>query len=1416
SGSAAEIAAAVNTVSNWTTNNTLFSTFPWGECTMSCATVNPNDPCLADAGDLFPQGPISLCEGDDTPVFTANYDADDENDPNMGAGGLVGPLIYEIRIDQPSNDDDEYFELIGTPGLDLSDYTYLVIGDGAGGSGVIESVTPLTGQSIPASGYFVAAMSTFTLGTADLTADLNFENSDNVTHLLVKGFTGADGDDLDTDDDGVLDVLPWTSVQDAVALIEEVGAGDEVYAASLGFSEVGPDGTFVPGHVYFDGLVWNIGPFDPVGGADTPGSGATPAPSGISYIYLWVVTDGSPDYNIIAVEQGALLPPYGASFSGLAPGIYCVHGLSFLGTLGEFLAEGFTTGQEILTAILDQDICADLEVELCIPLAVVPAAVADAGPDQLVCEGDQIFVGAYSNGASGSWSGGAGSFADASMNFTEYIPDPSEAGTTVTLTWTTDDPDGVDGPCTGASDDVNITILEAPDAEFSYDMDEYCPNGTDPILSHVTGTDGLYTYSVVSGGPTLALDPQTGAISLAGSDQGTYQVTNTVGGCGNLVISGLIDGPDTGGIPKAIEFTAVEFIPDLSIYGFGSANNGGGSDGIEFVFPAGSLAQGEHVWVATESPIFTSFFGFAPDYVDALAPSINGDDAIELFCNGVLIDLFGDQNVDGSGEPWEYTDGWAYRNSSTGPDGPTFVLGNWFFSGPNALDGEVTNAGAAVPMPAETYFSTVGGVCPNDEHTVTITIQDILAPDITCPADIEITLSPGDCGAFVNFIVTAVDNCDPNPSITQVDGGGLSSGDFFEIGEYTLMFEASDIFGNTNGCEFDVTILEYPNPVATLTCNDDVTIALDASGVAVIGAEMILEGGPYGCYDDYIVSIEGGDNLVDCGDIGFELTVSVTDPETGNYCWGAINVEDKLAPTFDCPTAPVQISCIQDPGRVLPPPAFDNCTPVEYQQIDELFQDTDACDDNTVVLLRIWIAVDEYGNISEQCLQYINIVRPDEIDFPNDIHWECTQYEDYPNITEASALHPSIFLLQFGIDPIIATGINNGFVLANTGSGVPSDVDGLYCQYGSTYADDVIATCGNTFKIIRTWTVLDWCTGQIVTGNSSGEDNIQVIKIIDSTPPSVTLAPYSVSANIQGVHPQPCRSQDILEIPVITDLCSDWTLRIFTPIGEANYLNGVDGADGAVIPAPGLELGVHIVTYQVEDACGNITELDVEVEVIDDIVPTTICDEITDVALTSDGIAIVYAETFDDGSYDNCCLDEFLVRRMDGDCEGNYDDFGPSVEFCCSDIADNPIMVVFRAVDCYGNYNDCMVEVEVEDKLPPFVFCPENESITCDEYLEELDAAIQAGDYTLLEQFGDATYGDNCEPIVDYSVSVNISSCADGTIMRSWQVTDPAGNGPVSCTQTIYVEHVSDWVVEFPANLDAVCTDGDLPDFGEP
>lgn len=213
---------------------------------------------------------------------------------------------------------------------------------------------------------------------------------------------------------------------------------------------------------------------------------------------------------------------------------------------------------------------------------------------------------------------------------------------------------------------------------------------------------GSYTYTPIAGAElssiTGPLDYTYGDFKIQPRDDNDILEKPPV----NLLITGVVDGPLTGGTPKAIEVYVLNDIADLSIYGVGAANNGGGSDGQEFTFPADAVTAGTFLYVASESTDFTTFFGFAPNYTSSVA-SINGDDAIELFMDGEVVDVFGDINVDGSGEAWEYTDGWAYRNNYTGPDGSTFVLANWSFSGTNALDGESTNATATTPFPIGSY-----------------------------------------------------------------------------------------------------------------------------------------------------------------------------------------------------------------------------------------------------------------------------------------------------------------------------------------------------------------------------------------------------------------------------------------------------------------------------------------------------------------------------------------------------------------------------------------------------------------------------------------------------------------------------------------------------------------------------------------
>lgn len=196
--------------------------------------------------------------------------------------------INEIRIDMPSTDVNEYFELAGNPGESLAGLTYFVIGDGTGGSGVVERPLALSG-AIPGDGYWLGAGDADTFGAAPdqnfAVAQDMFENSDNVTHVLAMNFTGTVGQDLDTNDDGVLDITPWDAIVDWVSLSENVPLEDKVYAPTV----VGPDGTFAPGHVYrFPNGTgsYSIGQFDPVGGADTPGVANVPEPASLALLVM--------------------------------------------------------------------------------------------------------------------------------------------------------------------------------------------------------------------------------------------------------------------------------------------------------------------------------------------------------------------------------------------------------------------------------------------------------------------------------------------------------------------------------------------------------------------------------------------------------------------------------------------------------------------------------------------------------------------------------------------------------------------------------------------------------------------------------------------------------------------------------------------------------------------------------------------------------------------------------------------------------------------------------------------------------------------------------------------------------------------------------------------------------------------------
>lgn len=263
---------------------------------------------------------------------------------------------------------------------------------------------------------------------------------------------------------------------------------------------------------------------------------------------------------------------------------------------------------------------------------------------------------------------------------------------------------------------LTITPAPAPNNITASACDSYTWN------TETYTTSGTYTQTIVTASGcdsvvnlTLTINPTPATLNVPASqiicEGETFEaVSASLGSSESIIITGVVDGPLPGGLPKLIELYVINDIADLSIYGLGSATNGGGTDGVEFAFPAGTASAGSYIRVSGDSVNTFTYFGVYPQYTETNASSINGDDAIELFKNSVVIDVFGQIDVDGTGTPWEYLDGWAYRNSNSLPNGGVWDISEWSFSGIDALDNTSTNAGAANPFPIGTYtVSTTPG-----------------------------------------------------------------------------------------------------------------------------------------------------------------------------------------------------------------------------------------------------------------------------------------------------------------------------------------------------------------------------------------------------------------------------------------------------------------------------------------------------------------------------------------------------------------------------------------------------------------------------------------------------------------------------------------------------------------------------------
>ena len=119
-----------------------------------------------------------------------------------------------------------------------------------------------------------------------------------------------------------------------------------------------------------------------------------------------------------------------------------------------------------------------------------------------------------------------------------------------------------------------------------------------------------------------------------------------------------------------------------------------------------------------------------------------------------------------------------------------------------------TGAMLTINLPVGTHTITLtvtdtGGGSDTDD--VVITVQDTLAPNILCPADVVVSLPMNSTATsmVVNYPdVTATDSCSSSVTVNSTP----ASGSVFPVGTTTVNATADDGAGHTSNCSFTVTV----------------------------------------------------------------------------------------------------------------------------------------------------------------------------------------------------------------------------------------------------------------------------------------------------------------------------------------------------------------------------------------------------------------------------------------------------------------------------------------------------------------------------------------------------------------------------------------------------------------------------------
>jgi hypothetical protein len=527
-----------------------------------------------------------------------------------------------------------------------------------------------------------------------------------------------------------------------------------------------------------------------------------------------------------------------------------------------------------------------------------------------------------------------------------------------------------------------------------------------------------------------------------------------------------------------------------------------------------------------------------------------------------------------------------------------------------------------------------------------LTVIANTAPNaIVCNAAVNFNMAAfvSDCEAAADLTITNTLISGPVSSSFIPAGSNISAPNY-PIGTYVVRFTTTDKCGNS--ATKDVTIQVNDATPPTAVCINGVSASLQPSGIVVVTVNQFNNNSYDNCTSSLDLLIQRLDQnpLVaptpsleyNCDDAdgvtqhGVKLFVA---DSTGNMsmCLTYIVIQDNVAPSITCP-ANDTLDCAANTAPQLLgfATAVDNCpNNVSIDFTDVLASGTGpVCE----LLTRTWSAMDLANNIStcEQLISLVDTIKPVLSAYPPDETISCSTPLPAPATITATDNCSSLVTVLFDQDTInIAQG-----------------------------------PCGQfNYTIVRTRTAVDDC------GNT--EIHSRLINVEDITEPIFAGMPDTLVLNTSQFPPNlTCTVPLVLNVAQFLEDCTPDTALLVT--------NDAPFGDGSFNISGNYPIGNYWVFFSAIDVCGNLGIDSLYIQVVDNSVPTLVCNNNIVIALGTNGEATINPGDIDLGSTDNCDIDTmYLSQNM----------------FDCGDLGLQT--VTLTAEDIYGNTNACIVEVEV-------------------------------------------------------------------------------------------------------------------------